>query len=73
MRLTKKRLQKLILEEFDLLLEAEPEEEEGEEGEEEAAEEPEEEAAEEPEEPEEEIYVSPEEMATLSRSADDQN
>ena len=56
MRLTKRKLRDLILEEFDLLLEAEPEEEESEE--------------EEPE--EDDIYVSPEEQAMLSRSADDQ-
>ena len=69
MRLTKNYLKKLILEEFDLLLEAEPEEEGTEEegAEEEGAEE---EGAEEEE--EQEIYVSPEEEAKLSRSADDQ-
>ena len=75
MRLTKKHLKKLILEEFDLLLEAEPEEDEEEATEEEgeeAADEGGEDAPAEEEEPEDDIYVSPEEQATLSRSADDQ-
>ncbi len=71
MKLTNKKLRNLILEEFDLLLEAEPEEEEEATDEEPEEEEEEEEATD--EEPEEdEIYVSPEEQASLSRSADDQ-
>jgi hypothetical protein len=73
MKLTKRKLRNLILEEFDLLLEAEPEEEEEEDTEAEDTEaeegEPEEE---EPEEEEPDVYVSPEEEASLSRSADDQ-
>ena len=70
MRLTRKHLHKLILEEVNLLLEAEPEEETEAEPEEETEAEPEEETEAEPE--EEEVYVTPEEGALLSKSADDQ-
>jgi len=69
MRLTKKHLRKLVLEEFRvLLLEEEADEEAtGEEPAEEAEEEPAEEAEEEPE-----VEIDGEEEATLSKSADDQ-
>ena len=78
MRLSRKYIRKLIVEEFKLLLEEEGEEEVTEEdpaaeegGDEEAVTE-EDPAGEEEEEAEEEVDVNPEEEATLSKSADDQ-
>ena len=71
MKISKKHLRKIILEEFKVLLEEEGDEEEG--GEEEAAEEEGGEAEEGGEEAEEtKVDTTPEEEAQLSKSADDQ-
>lgn len=72
MRLTKKYLRKLVLEEFRILLEEEGEEDAA--AEEEGGEETEEggDDAEAEEEPAEEVKLDAEEEATLSKSADDQ-
>jgi len=76
MRLTKKYLRKLVVEEFNLLLEEEGDEEVTEEdpgeGEEVTEEDPAAEDVEGEEEEEEEVQVDAEEEATLSKSADDQ-
>ena len=72
MRLTKKYLRKLVVEEFNLLLEEEGDEEVTEEDPAEGEEVTEEDPAAEGEEPEEEVQIDAEEEATLSKSADDQ-